>query len=59
MLDKLIELDNTFTESKFKTKVDNIFVMLHIALMTKDLDRVKHFINEKIYNEFKIWNGGI
>ncbi len=52
MLDKLIELDNTFTESKFKTKVDNIFVMLHIALMTKDLDRVKHFINEKIYNEF-------
>lgn len=53
MLNELIKLDNTFSESKFKTKIDNIFVMLHIALMTNDLDRVKHFINDKVYNEFK------
>lgn len=52
MLDELIKLDNTFSESKFKTKIDNIFVMLHIALMTNDLDRVKHFISDTVYNEF-------
>lgn len=52
MLNELIKLDNTFSESKFKTKVDNIFAMLHISLMTNDLDRVKHFINDKVYDEF-------
>ncbi len=52
MLNELIKLDNTFSESKFKTKIDNIFVMLHISLMTNNLDRVKHFINDKVYKEF-------
>lgn len=52
MLNELIKLDNTFSESKFLTKVDNIFVMLHISLMTNNLERVKHFISEDIYNEF-------
>lgn len=52
MLNELIKLDNTFSESKFKTKVDNIFVMLHISLMTNNLDRVKHFINDKVYDDF-------
>lgn len=52
MLNELIKLDNTFSESKFLTKVDNIFVMLHISLMTNNLERVKHFINDEIFNEF-------
>ncbi|MCI9434635.1 MAG: TIM44-like domain-containing protein [Bacilli bacterium] len=52
MLNELIRLDNTFSESKFKTKVDNIFVMLHISLMTNNLDRVKHFISNKVFNNF-------
>ncbi len=52
MLNELIKLDNTFSESKFKTKVDNIFVMLHISLMTNNLDRVRHFINDKVYDDF-------
>ena len=52
MLDKIIKLDSTFTESSFKTKVDNIFVMLHTSLMTDNLKRVAHFINDKVYSEF-------
>ena len=51
-MDELIKLDETFSESKFKTKVDNIFVMLHISLMTKNLSRVDHFISDEVYNEF-------
>ena len=44
-MNELVSLDPTFTESSFKTKVDNIFVMLHISLMTDNLKRVDHFIN--------------
>ena len=51
-MDELINLDSTFTESSFKTKVDNIFVMLHMSLMTDNLKRVKHFINDDVYNEY-------
>ena len=51
-MNELINLDPTFTESSFKTKVDNIFVMLHMALMTDNMKRVDHFINDSVYNEF-------
>ena len=51
-MDELINLDPTFTESSFKTKVDNIFVMLHIALMTDNMKRVDHFISDDIYQKF-------
>ena len=51
-MDELIKLDPTFTESSFKTKVDNIFVMLHMALMTDNMKRVNHFISDGVYNEF-------
>ena len=53
MLNELIELDSTFSESKFKTKVDNIFVMLHISIMTNDLERVKHFLSNEVYKNFE------
>ena len=53
MLDELIKLDPTFTESGFKSKVDNIFVMLHTSLMTDNLKRVDHFISDNVYEEFE------
>ena len=51
-MNELINLDPTFTESGFKTKVDNIFVMLHMALMTDNMKRVDHFINDEVYKKF-------
>lgn len=53
MINELKKLDNTFSESKFLTKIDNIFVMLHISLMTNNLERVKHFISEDVFKEFE------
>ena len=52
MVRELINLDPTFTESSFKTKVDNIFVMLHMSLMTDNMKRVDHFISDNVYEEF-------
>ena len=51
-MNELINLDPTFTESSFKTKVDNIFVMLHMALMTDNMKRVDHFINDEVYKKY-------
>lgn len=51
-MNELIKLDPTLTESSFKTKVDNIFVMLHMSLMTDNMKRVDHFINNEVYEEF-------
>ena len=51
-MNELINLDPTFTESSFKTKVDNIFIMLHMALMTGNMKRVNHFINDEVYKNY-------
>ena len=53
-MNDLVNLDPTFTESGFKTKVDNIFVMLHMSLMTDNMKRVEHFLSDNVFNEFSI-----
>ena len=40
-----------FNEALFKTKVDNIFVKIHIAMMEENLDEVKHFMSDNLYLE--------
>ena len=45
--------DKTFTESTFKSKIDNMFVMLHTAVMLEDLPRVDHFIGDKVYIKYE------
>jgi predicted lipid-binding transport protein (Tim44 family) len=45
MIDKLLSIDKTFNEGMFITKVNNIFIMLHSAIMMDDLDRVRHYIS--------------
>ena len=52
-MNELINLDPTFTESAFKTQIDNMFVMLHMSYMTSNLKRVAHFINKDVYEEYE------
>ena len=47
------EYDKTFTESTFKSKVDNMFVMLHTSVMMEDLPRVDHFIGDEVYSKYE------
>jgi len=44
---------NDFNEAMFKTKVDNIFVKIHTAIMKEDLNDVRHFINNNIYDDLQ------
>lgn len=43
-------IDNSFSQSMFITKVNNIFVKLFTNIMMDRIDEVKHFISDDVYN---------
>lgn len=45
--------DSTFNESGFISKVDNIFIMLHSAIMLGNLDRVKHKLSDNLIEKYE------
>lgn len=47
------EYDNTIDNAQFKTKVDNIFVMLFTSIMQGDISRCKHKISDNIYTKYE------
>ena len=51
-IEELVKKDDTFSESSFIAKVDNTFIMLLTAIMTDNMPRVKHKINEKLYEKY-------
>lgn len=48
------KIDPSFTEETFKSKVNNIFVLLYSSVMNKDIKRVDHFISDDIFNEYSL-----
>lgn len=52
-MEELLKIDTTFNEGMFITKVNNIFIMLHSAIMMDDLNRVKHFISEGLEEKYE------
>lgn len=53
MLDELIKYDTNFNEGSFKSYVANVFVKLFTSVMLDELDNVKHFLSEDVYNQYK------
>lgn len=53
MINELIKYDNNFNEATFKSYVGNVFVKLFTAVMIDELDNVKHFLSNNIYEEYK------
>lgn len=51
----LCNYDKTVTESEFKAKVDSMFMMLYISIMTDNLKRVSHLISESLLNEYEFF----
>ena len=52
-MNEILKYDSEFTESKFKTYADNIFIQLHLALVTKELENIKHFVSDEVYNKYQ------
>ena len=53
-MDELLKIDSSFNEEMFITKVNNIFIKLMNAIMFKDLDSVKHFLNDELEAKYKV-----
>lgn len=49
-LNELESIDNSFNVSMFITRVNNIFTKLFNGIMLQDLDDVRHFISNDVYN---------
>lgn len=52
-MNELIAIDKSFNEGMFISKVNNIFVMLHNAIMMDELDRVRHFISSDLETKYE------
>ena len=50
-MDEILKYDTEFTESKFKSFVDNVFIQIHLAIMMQEPEKIKHFVSENIYQE--------
>ncbi len=52
-IDDLMREDQTFTESSFISKVDNIFIMLYSGIMFGSLERIKHKLSDNVINYYQ------
>jgi len=52
-MEELLKIDPTFNEGMFITKVNNIFIMLHSAIMMDDLNRVRHFLSDDLEKRYE------
>ena len=53
VLENLVKYDKDFAESKFKSKVENTFVQIKLAIVTGKIEKIDHFVNDEIYEQIK------
>jgi len=51
-MEELINVDKSFNEAIFLSRVDHIFIMLLDAIMQRDISSVKHYLSDEIYNKY-------
>lgn len=51
VLENLVEQDPEFAEAKFRSKVENEFVQIKLAIVTGKTERVKHYVSDEIYEK--------
>ena len=49
----ITKYDKDFNEDLFKSYVDNIFVQIYTSIMTKEIEKIKHFVSENIFNSLE------
>ena len=54
ILENLIKHDSDFSESKFKSKVENMFVQIKLSIVTGKIERIDHFVNDETYEKIKL-----
>lgn len=51
VLENLVKHDGDFSESKFKSKVENEFIQIMLSMVSRKTLAVKHFVNDETYNK--------
>lgn len=51
-IEEFLKEDSSFNESMFLSKVNNIFIKLFTGVMLDNLDEVKHFLSDDVYNYY-------
>lgn len=51
-MNEILKYDKEFSESNFKSFVDNVFIQIHLAIMTKEIEKVKHFMSDEVYDAY-------
>lgn len=51
VLENLLKQDAEFSESKFKSKVENMFVQIKLSIVTGKTEKIEHFVNEETYKK--------
>ena len=49
-MNEILKYDEDFTESKFITYTNNVFIQIYTSLMTKEIENIKHFVTPEVYN---------
>lgn len=49
VLDNLIKQDSDFSESKFKSKVENEFIQIMLSMVSRKTLPIRHFVNDEVY----------
>ena len=52
-MNEILKYDKDFSESKFITYVNNVFIQIYTALMTKEIENIKHFVTDDVYGQLK------
>ena len=52
MINDLIKIDSSFNEAMFLTRVNNIFMLLHTAIMSDNINLVKHYLSDELANKY-------
>ena len=52
-MNEILKYDQDFSESKFITYVNNVFIQIYTAIMTKEIENVRHFVGEDVYHQLE------
>ena len=52
-MNEILKYDQDFSESKFVTYVNNVFIQIYTSLMTKEIENIKHFVTDEVYHRLE------
>ena len=52
-INNIIEQDKDFSEAKFKSKVQNMFVQVKLSMVTGKIQKIDHFVADEVYRKIE------